>query len=344
MDLKDALESAFAEQDKTAEPAPAPAEPAPVADAENAEPIAQDSGKPRDERGRFAAATPAADPAPAAAQAEPATAEPSSPPPPARNPFSSWKPEAQQALLKAERGESLTADELKLLRVEAERRESDFFKGIGEFKSHADRARQYDQVIAPYKSTLEKLGVDAPTAIFALLRADHTLRTGDAKTKAVLMRQLAQEYGVDLAQEITPVDHQTYLLQQQYQELQRQQQMWQNQMQMQGQREAAIEIERFKANAPHLDAVRDEMALLLETGKAQTLQDAYDMAVWMRPDIRQSLIERQKAEAAQQVQAQRAKAAQVSVKGSSPAAGGVQPIKGSLREQLESAFNDSTRE
>ena len=334
MDLKEALTAAFDEQ-TNAQEAPAPLEtPADESPAPAPSPAAN-----RDELGRFA---PSADaPAPAApATADSAPAEPAPPPPPTRNPFSSWKPEAQQALLKAERGEALSADELKLLRVEAERRESDFFKGIGEFKSHADRARQYDQVIAPYKQTLEQLGVDAPTAISALLRADHTLRTADPKTKAVYFQQLAREYGIDLNQQIDPIEAQTLTLQQQMAALREQQQMWQNQIQAQEQQKVMSEIEAFRAQAPHLDAVRDEMALLLETGKANSLQDAYDKAVWMRPDIRQSLIEQQKAQVAQQVQAQRAKAAQVSVKGSSPAAGGVQPTKGSLREQLEAAFND----
>ena len=332
MDIKEALSAAFDEQVES--PAESQqTEAAPQEAAENESAVESN----RDERGRFTAK---ADAEPAAPAAEPA-AQPTEPPPaPTRNPFSSWKPEAQQALLKAERGEPLNAEELKLLRVEAERRESDFFKGIGEFKSHADRARQYDQVIAPYKQTLEQLGVDAPTAISALLRADHTLRTADPKTKAVYFQQLAREYGIDLNQQIDPIEAQTFTLQQQMAALREQQQMWQNQIQAQEQRKVVSEIEAFKAQAPHLDAVRDEMALLLETGRADSLQDAYDKAVWMRPDIRQSLIEQQKAQAAQQAQAQRAKAAQVSVKGSSPAAGGVQPTKGSLREQLEAAFND----
>lgn len=262
-----------------------------------------------------------------------------------RNPFSSWKPDAQQALLKAERGEALTPDELKLLRVEAERREGDFHKGVEQFKSHSERAKAYDAAIAPYQQHLQKLGVDAPTAINALMRADVTLRTSDPVTKANYFAQLAQEYGIDLNQVVDPppIDKQTQYMQQQLHELRHQQQMWQNQYQQQEQDRAQNELTSFAtADKPHFDAVRGDMADLLETGKAKSLQEAYDMAVWMRPDVRQTLMQQQLADAQkkalEQAQAQRAKSAAVGVKGSSPIGSGGQPVKGDLRDIIASQF------
>lgn len=295
----------------------------------------------RDENGRFA---PKAE---TEAEESPAPIpEPS--PTPARNPFSSWKPDAQQALLKAERGEALTPDELKLLRVEAERRESDFHKGVSEFKTHSERAKAYDQAIAPYQQHLQRLGVDAPTAINALMRADVTLRTSDPATKAQYFAQLAREYGIDLAQvqNPQPVDPQTQFLTQQLNELRQQQQLWQNQVQQQEQMRVQQELQSFAtADKKHFDAVRNDMADLLETGKAKNLQEAYDMAVWMRPDVRQTLIEQQLADAQrkalEQAQAQRAKTAAVGVKGSSPIGAGSQPVTGSLRDVIAAQFADN---
>jgi hypothetical protein len=262
------------------------------------------------------------------------------------NPFSSWKPAAQEAFRKAEAGEPLTNEEIKLLRQEAERRESDFHKGVSEFKSHAERAKAYDQVIAPYQQHLQSLGVDAPTAISALMRADVTLRTSDPATKAIYFRHLAREYGIDLeqAQNMPQPDPQTQYLMQQLQTLQQQQQTWQNQIQAQERARTQSEIEAFKTQAPHFDAVRGDMADLLQAGKASTLQEAYDMAVWMRPDTRQSLVEQQRIEAQrkalEEAQAQRAKSAAVSVKGSSPASVGSQPVKGSLRDIIAAQLAD----
>ena len=296
----------------------------------------------RDEQGRFAPAT----------QEKPAQEVQSAPVEqqnaPTRNPFSSWKPDAQQALQKAERGEALTAEELKLLRVEAERREGDFHRGVSEFKSHSERAKAYDAAFAPYQQHLQRLGVDAPTAINALMRADVTLRTGDPVTKANYFAQLAREYGIDLNQVVNPqpVDPQTQYMQQQLQQLQQQQHMWQNQMQQQEQMRAQQELTTFAtAEKPHFDAVRNDMADLLETGKAKSLQEAYEMAVWMRPDVRQTLMSQQLADAqrkaVEQAQAQRAKSAAVGVKGSSPASAGGQPVNGSLRDILASQFADN---
>ena len=58
----------------------------------------------------------------------------------------------------------------------------------------------------------------------------------------------------------------------------------------------------------HFETVKPEMAALLQAGRAQSLQDAYDMAVWARPDIRSSLIaQQQQAAEAKRVTDARAK-------------------------------------
>jgi len=201
-DLRSALESAF--EDKTDE---APQTETVV---NTPEPVTQDKPleitaeqRARDEAGRFAAK-------------ETAPEIPKEEPKPIKAP-SSWKPAAQEAYLKAGRGEALTPEEARILTHEADRRESDFHRGVEEFKTHAQKARAYEAVIAPYQQTLQSLGVDAPTAIGALLKADHTLRYSDPATKAQYFQQLAQQYGVNLEQIQNPpqYDPQTqYLMQQ----------------------------------------------------------------------------------------------------------------------------------
>lgn len=324
--IAEALESAL-EQHETTEAAP---EVAPEVTPEiTKEPRA------RSEDGKFAKKEPEVTP-----EAEVA------PEPAPRKAPSSWKPAAQEAFLKADRGEPLTTEEIKLLTQEAERRESDFHKGVSEFKSHSERAKAYDAAIAPYQQHLQSLGVDAPTAINALMRADMTLRTSDPVTKAQYFAQLAKEYNIDLnqLQEPPQLDPQTQYLMNELQVLRNQQQMWQNQARQQEQAIAQEQLASFATpDRPHFDAVRNEMATLLETGSAKDLQEAYEMAVWMRPDIRQSLLDQQRAEAQkkalEQAQAQKARTAAVSVKGSSPSSG-VQPgSKGSLRDILAAQFD-----
>lgn len=338
--LRDALETAFAEpSDKTEEVAQEVVAPEiPETDAIAEEVKAE---RARDEAGRFAKK----EQTPSAEKGELPEIPPAPEPPPRRAP-SSWKPAAQEAFLKADRGEPLTPEEIRLLTAEAERRENDFHKGLSEFQGHSKRAKAYDDAIAPYQQHLQRLGVDAPTAINALMRADYTLRNGDPASRTAYFHQLAREYGIDLSQPAPQVDTQTQYLMQQLNELRQSQQMWQTQLQQQEQMRANQELASFaSADKPHFDAVRNDMADLLETGKAKDLNEAYDMAVWMRPDIRQSLIDQQRAEAQRKAietaQAQRAKAAAVSVKGSSPSSVGVQPTKGSLREILAAQFEAS---
>ena len=327
MDIRETLEAAYSDDTQVPE---SPTIASPAADVSADKPV----DRPRDEVGRFAAKVEAPEP-----QVDAAVVEA-----PVRKPPSSWKPEAQTAWAKADKGEPLTAEEVRLLALEAERREGDFHKGVQEFKTHSERARAYDAVVTPYRDYLQTLGVDAPTAINALLNADKTLRTGNPQEKAAYFARLAQEYGIDIGQvqNPTPVDPQTQYLMQKLHNLEQQHKMWESDIQRQQREQAESEIRAFGEGKTHLDAVRGDMADLLSTGKAKTLNDAYDMAVWMRPDIRQTLIEQQRADAqrkaAEQAQAQRARTAAVSVKGSSPSSGGASAPSGSLRDQLAAAF------
>lgn len=332
-DLRSALESAFEDKtDNTPQINSVVNTPEPVTEEKPLETSAEQRA--RDEAGRFAAKEKAPEPTPPVEEAKPIKAP------------SSWKPAAQEAYLKAERGEALTPEEVRILTNEANRRESDFHRGVEEFKTHAQKARAYEAVIAPYQQTFQSLGVDAPTAIGALLKADHTLRYSDPATKAQYFQQLAQQYGVNLEQIQNPpqYDPQTQYLMQQLNELRQTQAQWHNSIQQQEQTRANQELEQFsQAGNAHFEAVRNDMADLLETGKATSLQDAYEKAVWMNPDIRQSLIEQQRSEAQKkamaEAQAIRAKTAAVSVKGSSPSAGGVQTNGSDLRSLIASQFS-----
>jgi hypothetical protein len=321
--LREQLEAAFEADDQKV----TPEETSLVSEvAPDSEPI----GRTRDEQGKFAA------------REEPEVPEELKP---ERRAPSSWKPDAQAAFLKADRGEPLTPQEIKILTAEAEKRENDYHKGIEGFKTHAQKARQFEQAVAPYQQTLQQLGMDAPTAINKLLEADHKLRYSDPIAKAQYFQNLAQQYGIDLGQvqNIPQQDPQTQYLMQQLNELRQTQQMWQNSIQEQERSKANHELEQFAgSDKTHFEAVRGDMADLLESGKAQSLEQAYEMAIWMRPDVRQTLIEQQRIEAQrnyeQQQRTQRAKTASVSVKGSSPSSGGSQPPSGDLRALLESQF------
>lgn len=331
-DLRAALESAFEEKTEDTSPVETVSQ---EADTQITETQEVSEPQARDEQGKFAAKE----------QSEPVPEQPTEP---EIKPPSSWKKEAKEAFIKAERGEPLTPQEVKVLTQEAQRRENDFFRGVEEFKTHAHRARQFDQALAPYMNTIQQMGMDAPTAAARMLQVEHLLRHGDPHTKAQMLQKIANDYGIDMGQvqELPQQDPQTQYLMQQLNELRQTQQMWQNSVQQQEREKANYELERFSSSADktHFEAVRNDMADLLETGKAQSLEQAYEMAIWMRPDVRQTLIEQQRIEAQkkfeEQQRQQRAKTAAIGVKGSSPSSAGTQPVSGSLREILAAQFGN----
>jgi len=107
-DLRTALESAFSEDEASNTPVDSvPNTPEPVSTDKPLETTAEQRA--RDEAGRFAAK-------------ETPPVEPIEEPKPIKAP-SSWKPAAQEAYLKAERGEPLTPEEVRILTNEANRRE-----------------------------------------------------------------------------------------------------------------------------------------------------------------------------------------------------------------------------
>ena len=252
-------------------------------------------------------------------------------PDPTDVPPSSWKREI------AEKWNDLPKE----VKDEIQRRETDYHKGIEQYKQYAGIGRDIERVISPHMETIQKLGVHPIEAIGTLLNADHKLRHGSPEQKAQYFGQLAQEYGIDLkqVQPPAPVDPAVLELRQQNQKLQRFQQSVMEQQNQQ----AMSEIEKFKANPEnvHFESVKDDMALLLQSGKAESLQDAYDKAVWMRPDIRKSLVEQQRTEAekklASRARNQRAQSAAVGIKGSSPSKGNSLSPDASLRDTLLAA-------
>jgi hypothetical protein len=77
-------------------------------------------------------------------------------------------------------------------------------------------------------------------------------------------------------------------------------------------------VEKF----PHFDVVREEMAQLLELGKAQDLETAYKKAVRMNDDVweieQERLLSSAKQQASKAQQVAKAKAAAVSPKSVTP--------------------------
>lgn len=224
------------------------------------------------------------------------------------------------------------------------RREGDFHKGIEAYKQAAQRAQAFDQVIAPYQETLKKLSTAPEVAIGAFFRADDILRNGAPHEKAQYFAQLAREYGIPLEHlenppQVDPAYQQVLnelqaLKQAQNQELHNRQEAERAQLNSQ--------IASFAEGKEHFEAAMEDMAALLQAGRAPDLAAAYDMAIWARPDLRAGLLQQQtraaEDKARAEVQQKKALSASVSVRGSSPVSG-TSATPTDIRSALEAAFN-----
>lgn len=320
--LRDVIESAVNEAE--AAPVEAPEQTEAEAKAERA----------RDEQGRFAKA----EAKEAEQQAEPVKE--------ARRP-SSWKKDYWPLYEKLDKGEPLTPEESKRIADYALQRETEFASGVSTYKSEAEKAKAFYQVIEPYQQRFQQAGISPQEGIARLLHIDNVLRTGTLEQRQDMLGKIAASAGLSLNMQGMPQEQQIDpRIQNLYQTQQQMASEWQQFMANQrAMAEAQVnrEVEQFKATAPHFDAVIDQMARLLDAGLADDIQSAYKQAVRLRDDLYEADIQAKANEAKQQEIARkqeaaaRAKANTVSVKSASPTGTGSAP-NGDLRSTISSAF------
>lgn len=251
-------------------------------------------------------------------------------------PPASWSAQAKAAFLKPEP----TKDDLALIQREVLKREQDVEKG---FRERADQIKRYEpleQLIAPHRSKWQMQGMDEVTAVRTLLAAQDMLEKNPEQAIAYLARsygvtniQAQPQPGQPQAQPAT--DSQENALLQRIAQLEQSVQAAQTAPIM-----SQVEVFRNDPANLYFDNVRDDMAALLQAGRASDLKEAYEMACWMRPDIRPLLQTAQVSVAADPGRVERAKAAGVSVTGSPSTA----PIAASSGNSIEDDIRRSIQQ
>jgi len=284
----------------------------------------------RDNTGKYAKPAPEAAPAATEAVEEPVW----------KRPPASWKKDYHEVWQGAD-------DKLKEY---AFQREEQMKAGIEPLKSKAQYADQMQEVIAPYMQTITGLGIDAPKAVKALMEADHILRTSQPHEKQQYFARLAQSYGINLSdvgglQQQAPVDPQFYALQNELNSVRGEVQNWKQQQEQQQNQVLLGEINQFSQKAEHFEEARPVMIQLLQSGVATDLQDAYEKAIRLDQGLFETVHQNQQvqADAAKRAGADRAakaaRAAAVSVRGSTPGAATqskAQDRRALLAEQFDS--------
>lgn len=287
--------------------------------AEPAETETQPERVARDESGRFKANEIKTEEAPAEATEAPAEAPIEQAD---KRAPSSWRKEAQAEFAKLP---SLVKDEIL-------RREDSIHKGIEQYKGAAQRGQAYDEVVQPYTPLLQQLGVQPQEAIRALLSAESQLRNGSPAQKAQMTLKLISDYGIDRdavlqalqGGELPQVDPAYQRLEQEVQ-LIRSQQTERERIERARESEALnSEIARFSQGKEHFEAVRDDMAALIQVGKAKTLDEAYQKAIRLNDEVWNAVQAKQRA-AEQAELAKRAKEAKRSASVNVASRGVIQP-------------------
>lgn len=249
------------------------------------------------------------------------------------------------------------------------RREVDIAKGM-EIAADARRFKEeFDKHVAPYQAEIASRGVTPMDAFDNYLQTAYKLRHAPPAEKAELVAGLIQQYGVDvnaLDTSLTrmieqggvpgngamPDPNVAAAVQQAmapYQQMLEAQQQNVIRTAEQTQVEVRSEIQEFQAKPENefFDDVKMEMASFLEAAamrnQQMTLQEAYDRAILLRPDLAEIVSQRKlqnEAQARDQA-AKDARAKAVGVAGGSPDAGGNSAQPKSLRGAIEAAFEQT---
>ena len=239
-----------------------------------------------------------------------------------------WKKDLLPLWDKIAKGETLTKEESKKHLEYLNQRENEFKKGVSVYKAEAERAKALEEAINPFVPELQAQGISPSAWINNLGRAHMTLVRGTPEQKIQMFHRLAQDYGVNLNQSNEPqqpVDAYTQQLMQQLYQVNQEVSSIKGRFEMEEQQRLNNEIERVRSNKerfPHFDMVREEMAQLLELGKAPDLETAYAKAVRLNDEVwaveQERLLSNAKKQASQAQQVAKAKATAVSPKSVTP--------------------------
>lgn len=256
---------------------PAAAVAAPAA----AEPAAD--GRVRDASGRFAekpvnAAPP--EPPPSSAAASPSSAAPAVAAPDTTL--------AKPASWKGGEVEQKWAELPPAVQQEIHRREQDYQKGITRAQRAAEEVRPLNDAIAPFRENMQRYGIDAPSLVSNMMSAHQTMSLGSGQQKLDTFANLAKDYGIPL-QILYDANARNQWLAQTHAQQPVQQAAPVTAQSVSALVETALlqktvnqEIAAMKAdtaNYPYFQYLRPTIAKIMEDGDAETLGDAYKLAM-----------------------------------------------------------------
>lgn len=173
-------------------------------------------------------------------------------------------------------------------------REEQALRGIETYKQDAQFGKPLKAVIEPFMPLIQARGIDPAKAVNALLNAQAHL---DRDPKAGIM-QIAKSYGVNLAELVESqgqepqLDPNTKALQERLARIEENMTAAQQAELSRAREKTAAEVQAFASDPkhPYFDDVADDIVKLIKGG--DTLEAAYEKAVWANPVTRAKEITR----------------------------------------------------
>lgn len=278
--------------------------------------------------------------APAAGPAAPVAAgislDPSKPP-------QGWRPEVK------EKWSSLPED----IRQEIVRREEDSAKGVAKLRQQFEPATKVFESVAQHQQYFEHIQREPAEYLQEVIQIEQTIALGNPAQKMQALLELGDRYGVPLRQVIDSAmgGKLNDVLQQSHHvhktpaqlppEVARELHELRQARQEMVEQAAAKEYEAFVSDpnrCPFIDEAAGDMADLLEKGLCSSYEEAYDMAVWRNPSLRQRSIAHANGQSQAQGIIQRQQAAGLV---STPAAASIQPSTPGAPETTEDAVRQA---
>jgi hypothetical protein len=186
---------------------------------------------------------------------------------------------------------------------EFHKREADSVKGFENIKAELSEAAEYGQriqaLVDPYLPMIQSEGGNAESAVQEMLNTAYILRTGTPRYKAQAALQLAQQYGfindmvailsgnVQNSNHAPPQDPRV-------DELLRRQEELEQSKEQEALDSGVRQVEEFASATdengqllhPYFENVKEDMYAVLQSGRAEDLETAYEAALWMNPETR----------------------------------------------------------
>lgn len=250
------------------------------------------------------------------------------------------------------------------VQAEVARREVEMQRFVNDTAQHRQLADAFIQAVQPFQMAIQAEGVDPITAVQNLMQVGSRLRFGTPAEKAQTVAQIIQAYGVDIQAldstlaGVAPPQPQgadpqyiQQLVQQQLAPFMQAAQQRQQAAVQQIEATTRTALQQFASDPKNefFNDLRGTMADLIEVAERQghqmSLEDAYQRAAMLHPEVSRVMLARQQGVNAQKLTsaARNAKAAAVSVRGSAPVGSPSGAEPSSIRESIEAAIESHSR-